>query len=326
MNSRELPFSTSRTSLLGTETFRDLVARELNNAKEEIVLISAFITKTGMEWFEDQIKNKNIKCTIIARWKGSDLHSGSSDLISYEIANKNKWIFKILDNLHAKLICIDKKYLFIGSPNLTGRGMSLIPVSNKEIGVCVSPIETDINTINSIINDSIEVNDEIYKSLSEWLKNQSPPEKVEITEFPQDLKSLLSPQLNYLWTHNFPFTDPHSICEVSISEGNTFELHDLEMFDLLNCNKDERINLLKKNFRRSIVFLWLEKKLRENKDGIFFGELSSLIHDSLYDDPKPYRKEVKDLQKNLYSYIKFLKYKDIEIDIPKSYSERIRFI
>ena len=117
MNSSQLPFSTSRTSLIGTETFRDLVARELNNAKEEIVLISAFITKTGMEWFENQIKNKNIKCTIIARWKGSDLYSGLSDLISYEIANKNKWKFKILDNLHAKIICIDKKYLFIGSPN-----------------------------------------------------------------------------------------------------------------------------------------------------------------------------------------------------------------
>jgi hypothetical protein len=30
---------------------------------------------------------------------------------------------------------VDKKELFIGSPNLTGNGMSLIPVSNKEMGV-----------------------------------------------------------------------------------------------------------------------------------------------------------------------------------------------
>ena len=30
---------------------------------------------------------------------------------------------------------VDDKDLFIGSPNLTGDGMSLVPVSNKEMGV-----------------------------------------------------------------------------------------------------------------------------------------------------------------------------------------------
>ncbi len=321
-----LAFSTNRTSLLGTESFRDVVARELNNAEEEVFLISAFITKAGIEWFENQIKNKDIKCTIVVRWKGSDLHSGSSDLISYEIAKRNGWRLKILDNLHAKIICIDKKYLFIGSPNLTGRGMSLVPVSNREMGVCVSPVETDIKTINSIMNESVEVNDEIFKSLNEWLNDQPPLKKVEITAFPKDLRILLSPQINNLWTHNFPFADPNRICEVSISEANQFELHDLEMFDLINCNLEDRKKLLTNNFRKSKVFLWLEKKLKDKEEGIFFGEISSLIHDSLYDDPRPYRREVKDLQKIFYSYMKFLKYSDIEIDIPNRFSERIKLV
>ena len=326
MDDNLLAFSTNRTSLLGTESFRDVVARKLNNAEEEIILISAFITKAGIEWFENQIKSKNIKCTIIVRWKGSDLHSGSSDLISYEIANRNGWQLKILDNLHAKIICIDKKYLFIGSPNLTGRGMSLVPISNMEMGVCVSPVETDIKTINSIINESIEVNDKIFNSLNEWLSNQPPLKKIETTAFPDNLKKLLSPQINNLWTHNFPFADPQRICEVSVSEANQFELHDLEMFDLINCKQEDRENLLSENFRKSKVFLWLAKKLKEKEEGIFFGELSSLIHDTLYDDPRPYRTEVKDLQKNLYTYIKFLKFSDIEITTPKSHSERIRLI
>jgi len=52
MSNSPLAFATNRTSLLGTETFRDIVARELNNAKEDVILISAFITKTGIEWFE----------------------------------------------------------------------------------------------------------------------------------------------------------------------------------------------------------------------------------------------------------------------------------
>ena len=38
----------------------------------------------------------------------------------------------------AKLMLVDNKSLFIGSPNLTGKGMSLVPVSNKEIGIKVT--------------------------------------------------------------------------------------------------------------------------------------------------------------------------------------------
>ena len=45
----------------------------------------------------------------------------------------------------------------------------------------------------------------------------------------------------------------------------------------------------------------------------------------LYDDPKPYRREVKDLQQNLYTFIKGLKIDGIEITRP-NYSQKIRLI
>ena len=44
----------------------------------------------------------------------------------------------------------------------------------------------------------------------------------------------------------------------------------------------------------------------------------------LFDDPKPYRKDVKILQANLYSFIKTFLNDDIEIDIPYEKSERLR--
>ena len=65
-------------------------------------------------------------------------------------------------------------------------------------------------------------------------------------------------------------------------------------------------------------------KKQENKE-IYFGDLSSLIHNSLLDDPKPYRKEVKDLQANLYSFLKILDLEEIKIDQP-NVSERIILI
>ena len=43
---------------------------------------------------------------------------------------------------------IDDKDLFIGSPNLTGSGMSLIPVSNKELGIKISANDNDTRIID----------------------------------------------------------------------------------------------------------------------------------------------------------------------------------
>ena len=85
-----------------------------------------------------------------------------------------------------------------------------------------------------------------------------------------------------------------------------------------------RKNTLSLNFRKSHVYIWIEKKLKQRPEGIFFGDLSKLIHESLYDDPTPYRRQVKELQKNLYDYLKFLDYDNINIDVPHGHSERLK--
>ena len=63
-------------------------------------------------------------------------------------------------------------------------------------------------------------------------------------------------------------------------------------------------------------------KNKETKS-IYFGELTKLIHESLFDDPLPIRKDIKSLQVNLYDYIKFFKTKNIEI-LKENYSELIK--
>jgi len=46
------------------------------------------------------------------------------------------------------------------------------------------------------------------------------------------------------------------------------------------------------------------------------------LHDAFIDDPRPYRKDVKQLLNNLLSWIKILDIEDIKIDRP-NHSERI---
>ncbi len=223
------PFSTERTSLLGTETFRNLLGEAIKNSKKSIVVLSAYITTTGIKWLKEQINNKEINCTVVSRWNKKDLAQGSSDIACYDLAKENNWKFKVLEDLHAKVMLIDNEVLFLGSPNLTGAGMSLIPVSNKEIGIKVKPIDKDLHIINQLVEDATEINDQIIEELKKWLKTVPKIEKPKIPDFPESVKESFKEKFNKLWVHNFPWADIKELLN-DPSKNNQDVIHDLELF------------------------------------------------------------------------------------------------
>ena len=299
MSENQYPLNTGRSNILGTEAFRNLLGQSLNNAKEEIIILSAFVKIKGVNWLVDKISRKKINCTIISKWDQNDIAQGASDLECYEICKKEGWQFKVLKNLHAKIILIDTKELFIGSPNLTAKGMSLTPVPNKEMGVKLEVNQNDIQIINNLVEESILIDDKIYKDFQVWKNSLPKIEKPSYPEFPVELKNKLNENYEKLWVHNFPW-----------------------------CTAEELLNIKEiiiKNFQNSRIYHWLVNQInnQENKE-LYFGSLSSIIHNSLLDDPKPYRKNVKELQINLYDYIKTFLSEKFIIDIPYEKSERIR--
>ena len=321
MNS-EFPFSTARSSLLNTETFRNLLGNALQNSTKSVIILSAYVKEIGVKWLTKKIKNKNIKCTIVTRWNKGDLAQGASDLGCYALAKENGWSFKVLQDLHAKVMLVDDNILFLGSPNLTGRGMSLVPVSNEEIGIKVEALEQDLKIINQLIEDAALVNDAIINELEEWKKNLPKIEKPKIPSFPQIVNDSFKEKFNKLWVNNFPWSNiKYLLDNAEKKEDNV--IHDLDLFGLTNINKEDLEKELKESFLQSKIFNWLIKKLEaeENKE-IYFGRLSSIIHDGLVDDPKPYRQDVKLLQANLYDYIKYFKPINVICDQP-NFSERL---
>lgn len=319
----DYPFSTNRSSLLGTEAFRNLLGLSLKNAKKSVIILSAYVTELGLKWVQEQIKNSNVKCTIIARWDKSDIVQGSSDLSCYQLAKNRNWEFKILNNLHAKIMLIDNKELFVGSPNLTGHGMNLVPAPNKEVGVKLEATINDINIINNLVQDAIKIDDDLYNNLVLWKNNVPELKKILYPEFPMIIKEKLNESFNRMWVHNFPWSNAENL--INISEPNEDILHDLELFGL---NKDNLTkDVIRNSFMNSKVYYWLisQIKRQENKE-IYFGNLSSIIHNSLLDDPKPYRKDVKILQTNLYSFVKLFLNEVIKIDIPHERSERLSLV
>ena len=207
MSDYKYPLSTNRSNILGTEAFRDLLGQSLEKAKDEIIILSAYVKKVGVEWLTEKLSKKEINCTIISRWEKGDLAQGSSDIECYELCKINKWQFKILKDLHAKIMLVDKKDLFIGSPNLTGHGMSLIPVSNKEMGVKLEATSSDINIIKNLIEEAILVNDKIYEELKLWKENLPEIKKTKFPDFPNSLIEKLTENIDKIWVHNFPWTN-----------------------------------------------------------------------------------------------------------------------
>ena len=323
MNS-DFPFSTARSSLLNTETFRNLLGNALENSTKSVIILSAYVKTVGVKWLKEKIGEKNIKCTIVTRWNNGDIAQGSSDLECYHLAKTNGWAFKVLQDLHAKVMLVDENVLFVGSPNLTGRGMSLVPVANEEIGIKVQALKEDLKIINQLVDAAALVDDKIIKELEEWQKNLPKIEKPKIPSFPKIVNDSFKEKFNKLWVNNFPWANIEYLLNNSEKKEDNI-IHDLDLFGLTNINKIDLEKELKESFLQSKIFNWLIEKLEaeENKE-IYFGNLSSIIHNSLLDDPTPYRKNVKELQANLYSYIKVFLKNEIDIDVPYKKSERLR--
>ena len=319
----EYPLSISRSNILGTETFRNLLGESLRSSKKRVIILSAYVKKIGISWLYDQLKGKEIDCTIISRWQKGDLATGSSDLECYTLCKENNWKFKILNDLHAKVMLIDNQDLFIGSPNLTGSGMSLIPVSNKELGIKIEAIDNDIKTIDGLVEDAVLVTDEIFNGLKNWKDKLPKIEKPSIPDFPEKLKDKLKENFDKIWVHNFPWSKAEDL--LITSQVNENIKHDLELFGLEKDNLAK--NIIKNSFLNSKIYFWLINQIKkQDNQEIYFGNLSSIIHNSLLDDPKPYRKNIKELQANLYTYIKYFLEDNIIIDIPYEKSERLRLI
>ncbi len=318
MNKYLFTFSTERSPVISSEKLQQYFSNSLSKCKDELIICSGFITKVGLNWVLEKIKDKKLKCKVYCRWNNEDLIGGSSSLEAYKICKNQGWDFYILERLHAKFFLIDRKDLIVGSANLTGKGLSLIPMSNKEFGIAVEATDYDLDNIDLILNESVIVNDEIYNQYKKWYEKNKNFKPIKYPELPDELKNLVKINLKKIWVSELPWSTPQSLIKNLNSSDESIE-HDRKM---LNIDKKEDI---KSAFEKSRIFQWFKRKLNENEDKtMFFGDLTEQIHNSLFDDPKPYRKEVKTLQVNLYEYLKYCKFEYLLIDRPE-HSERIQF-
>ena len=79
-------------------------------------------------------------------------------------------------------------------------------------------------------------------------------------------------------------------------------------------------------FKKSKAFRWLLNTLLQAEDNqMYFGAITACLHNSVADDPAPYRRSVKDILSNLLQYIDHLNIEKIEISRP-SHSQLVRLL
>ena len=323
MQPKIFTFNSNRSPILNSVKLQNYFKECLKNCKDEIIVCSAFITMKGIEWFYNNLQNKKINCRVISRWDRGDLLSKVSDIEVYNFCKKMGWSFEIIENLHAKFYLMDQKDLISGSLNLTAKGFGLVPISNKEFGNYFEAIDEDLININIFLEDAIKITDEIFNEYKKYLKDNKDFVIQQLPELPEKIKNLKEKKLTKLWVHDFLFNEPENLLN-NFNENTEDLIHDRSLLNI-NSQDDLSLETIKLNFVNLDLYKWFIKQIKNKDNKSFsFGELSALIHNSLFDDPKPYRKEIKNLQANFFKFLELLKFENLKIERP-NYSQVITF-
>ena len=311
-------------SLLGTDAYRGILRDRIAHATSSVSLVSAYVTVPGIQWVMSAFSSTAISLSVLARWSCSDLVSGASDLGVFDLLRQRGHRLYIHPDIHAKVVLVDASVLLLGSANVTSSGLRLTPGGNREIGIQTTATAEDVKVIDALFADSVEVTPELYRAISKTVESlRFGWPKFPRVDWPEELKRHLQPPPKSLWVAEFPWTaDPIHLS--AKNEDSSAVEHDTQLFDVHDA--DIETVPLRHAFQISRVYRWVKDIVRDRgAEGLYFGELTALVHSTLLDDPKPYRREVKNLIANLLNWIMYLGGAEMVVDRP-NYSQRIRLL
>jgi hypothetical protein len=289
----------------------------------EASFCSAFL-KEGVLIEFSKLLLQNSKVRILARWQIGDLLANASDLDAYTFSRKMGWDFYIKLNFHGKVFWVPNSGMLVGSANATLSGFGLKVDSNSELGTVVEQSENNVQVVRNLFSSAIKVDDSLYERISSVLK--SGVKSSERLDWPADVLRLLD-QVDYSSAEIF-------ISECFSSDGN--ELLSTEFSIQGDVAKDLSLlgipggyisrDAIVRNFLESKLFKWTLAQVSQNPEGARFGAITSALHLALLEDPSPHRKDVKELVKNLYSWIRLIGPKDSGLEVYQpNVTEILRF-
>jgi len=288
--------------LLFSADFTEELTSAIKSSSDELIICSAFVKEKAINHLLKNIPS-HVSVTIVARWAKQDLTLGASDLEVYKWCQNNGYRFGINSNLHAKLYLVDQSLIFLGSANLTHRGLSISGVGNVEIGTRLDPSATDIEKFKSFIdNEVVWIDDDMFKQLeAEVTASGQQNNESRDLGWSSAINEILKRKISHLWVSELLFTAPKNLQRPNFESSET--VHDFELLNLTidNFNEDS----LKKGFLGTQLYRWVRDTIGVDNE-VRFGWLTKQLHNALLDDATPYRSEVKEYVVTLFDWFKFI--------------------
>ena len=294
-------------SILISDEILDSVRRELKGALSSVQIITAYCKEPSFLHLDGYINDGVKEKRLLVRFRMDDILKGSTDFSIIECGIRAGWQVYIRFDLHAKTYIIDNKRGLIGSANATNSGLSIGKNRNMERATLVDIEPKDVEKINKLFDDAILIDSALLRKLKSQINAVGKNGQQEIYSWDASITTMFNPHIDTLFSYELP---------------EDFNLRNGEYFSFLDETYNGDIVKFKELFRWSNAYLWLLAILKENKGCLYFGTLAEKLHNILISDPKPYRRDVKQMLANLLSLIDKLGMEEIMIDRP-NYSQRI---
>lgn len=299
-------------AILASQKILDRIRDELSLSAESFLLISAYCKLPLVQYFDSCITNTGIEKKLVVRFRAEDIAVGASDLEIYPYCRDNGWKLYFRLDLHAKTYVFDRLRCIVGSANATTNGMNVGGCGNYEMATACELAEKDVYAFDMLLRGAVAMNDEIYAIMKELVTDQSNA-ITSATQWPKEITELFRLDYSLLFAEDFP---PCLHPENATKEDLVF----------LNLSCEATMKEIAQAMRSAKCFLWLLNLIKEqDPQEMYYGAVTAALHNALLNDPKPYRKEVKQLLSNLLAWIDELEIKELLIDRP-NHSQRIRYI
>lgn len=299
-------------SILVSQKILDRIQAELSKSTESFLLVSAFCKLPLVKYFDSCIATPSIDKKLVVRFRPDDLRAGASDLDIYPYCKDNGWKLYFRLDLHAKTYVFDRLRCIIGSANATSSGLNIGGDGNYEMATACGLEDDDLHALDLLLLGAVEMNDDIYNLMQTTLDLHT-HSNTENLAWPKEILELFVPDYSLLFAEDFPLC----LHPVDATE---------EDLVFLNLHHGASMDAIRQAFSNSKSFLWLYNLIKDHEaQEMYFGAISASLHNVLLNEPKPYRKDVKQLLSNLLSWITDLEINALKVDRP-NHSQRVRYI
>ena len=228
-------------------------------------------------------------------------------------------------DFHGKVYAIPPAGIGVGSTNATASGLGFGAKPNAEMNTLVGCTEENLRVVESQFQGSTLVTDQLYERIRLELEAMQ-RSSVHSSQWSSEIMSLLQPTVppESLFVDECLVTDGRWWVLSPGSVRDPYAEHDLRLLGLVGSEQSQL--QLQAALRQTKCVRWLTERIRQAPaHELYFGSLSSALHDALLDDPGPRRSEVKTLLQNLLSWVQLARLPELSVDRP-NHSQRVRLL